>query len=103
MNQVYTRSAPTTRLVYVRSDPALGTASGTVFRIVRPLYGLADAGDSWWRKIKKNCIMLDLRLVQCKSDPCIFYMDGSKPPSMLGAYVCDLLFVGGSNMPKVAK
>lgn len=101
-NQAYTRSAPTTRLIYVKPDPAFGVAAGMVFQTVRPLYGLADAGDAWGRTIKGYATS-DLGLVLCVSDPCLIYLEGSKQPCLMGVYVDDLLFVGGNLMRKIAR
>lgn len=45
IQDAYPRSAYITPYVYVRPDTAFGVPSHIGFQIVRPIYGLSDAGD----------------------------------------------------------
>lgn len=83
INQAYTRNATSTRLVYVKPDLAFAISPDTSFQIMRPLYGLADAGDASWRTLKKN-LTDELGLRKCDSDPWLLYTDQSQPPDFWG-------------------
>lgn len=70
--------------------------------IVRRLYGLSDAVDAWWRKLCKF-IIVEVGISQAVIDHCLFLKHNEQSPSLLGAYVEDLLFVSGSDTRKLAR
>lgn len=69
---------------------------------MRPLYGLADVGDAWWRTLMKF-LMDALVLIQSVSDPYLLFIGNSSPEVLVGSYVQDLFFLGGKVMPGISK
>lgn len=100
IKQAYTRSKPTTRLVFFKAAPLFGIDPNLLFQIVRPLYLMADASDEWWRTLKQ---FLDdeVNLTQSLSDPCLFYLEKEGPPALLGVYVDDMVFTGSPQLRTV--
>lgn len=65
-----------------------------VFQIVLPLYGLVDVSDAWWRTL--DCFLVqDLELLQCFSEPCLFFVKKGSPPDVIVVDVDDAFFAGG--------
>lgn len=52
MTQAYVQGKGLSRNVYLRPEPTFGMAKDKLLKIVRPLYGLSDAGDAWWSTIR---------------------------------------------------
>ena len=63
-----------------------------VYKVVKPVYGITQAGRRWQRTLFPW--MLEQGFTQCQSDPCVFYKErpGEKGTEKLivGVYVDDL-------------
>lgn len=70
--------------VFVRAPVELNLPPGSCLRLRRSLYGLADASQIWFEKLRDS--LIDFGLVQCVSDPCIFHSEDI----VLGTYVDDV-------------
>lgn len=71
--------------------------SGTLWRLRKSLYGLRRAPRYWFKKSRRA--LLDIGLVQCPNEPCLFHgvlIDG-EPPLYVGIYVDDLIYFSGSD------
>ena len=74
-----------------------GFEAGQLFEVIRPMYGLNDAPQRWFRKFRDTA--LSLRWIQSKLDPCVFLLwsqDETKPRlvGILGVHVDDVLLGG---------
>jgi len=56
--------------VYMRQPPLHDDGSGRVWRLRRPLYGLRQAGNAWWRTFAWH---------PSSVDPAIYYRDSATP------------------------
>lgn len=77
VTQAYLQSKTNlTRKVYIRPKQedrkVLGIKNGEVFRLVRPLYGLCDAGDYWTHTMETHLVN-DLKMQQASGDSALFF------------------------------
>lgn len=88
--EVCTRSEPTRLLVFIKLDLLSGILPSRVFQIVRPLYWLANTTEACWKTLKEF-LTVQLGLSQCLTDPCLFFVRGSRLLALVGVYFVDLL------------
>lgn len=79
--------------VYMQQPPGFETGDNKVLLLRRALYGLRQSPKMFHEKIKG--ILLELNLVQCRVDPCIFYSTGTER-LIFCVYVDDVLVAGSS-------
>ena len=88
-------SEPLTRRVFIKNPaPEFGLQPNECFELLRPLYGLSDAGDLWHQTLH-SVLVRDLGLVPTKADPSLYlaYANGELF-GLNGSYVDDLLRAG---------
>jgi len=70
-----------------------GCEVGQLFEVIRPMYGLNDAPQRWFRKFKDTA--LALQWVQSRLDPCVFLLwNGTSLCGIMGVHVDDVLLGG---------
>jgi hypothetical protein len=55
----------------------LDLPKGTILKVVRPLYGIPEAGNHWFNTYHHYHLNL-LAMTQSTYDPCLFYANGSR-------------------------
>lgn len=99
VSQAYLQSKDKlSRSVYIqpkRNDLALfGIKQGQLFELIRPLYGLCDAGDYWGHTIIDHLVN-DIKMTNLAGDPCLFVKTGPNGiEGITGLYVDDCLNAG---------
>lgn len=107
VTQAYLQSkSHLTRKIFIRPKPqdrhVLGIKEGQAFELVRPLYGLCDAGDYWGDTMQTHLIK-DLDMRQTNGDPELYiWKDKGKNnlAGICGMYVDDLLNAGNDAFQK---
>ena len=70
-----------------------GYEPGQLFEVIRPMYGLNDSPQLWFRKFRNTTT--GLKWKQSRMDPCVFLLwDGDTLVGIMGVHVDDVL-VGG--------
>lgn len=82
------------RHVYLKPNASVRMPAGTVLKLLKPLYGLTDAGDHWYHSLHKH-LQHDLGMQKVISDGSLFtkHVRG-KLIGPKGTYVDDLLGAG---------
>lgn len=97
ITQAYTQSTtPLTRTIYARPPPELVPEfpPNIVFRVVRPLYGIAEAGIHWFNTYHKHHCN-ELGMEPSTFDPCLLITRESNGPfGLVGMQTDDTLFLG---------
>ena len=77
ISQAYVQSrTPLARDFFARPPSELGLEAGTILKIVRPLYGLPEAGNHWFQTY--HCYHREkLGMAQSTYDPCLLFTPGS--------------------------
>lgn len=108
VNQSYLQSKDKlSRPVYLaprEEDRAiLGDAEGEVLRILKPLYGLCDAGD-YWSATMTSHVEDDLSMSPLTRDPALYVKDGEDDvDGLLGSYVDDMLLGGNEEFQRLTE
>ena len=94
INQAYLQSAfNLTRRIFVRPDN-LELDKDTLLQVVKPLYGLSDAGDYWGEALIGNH-KKELKMSQAEGDSSLFFERiGDRLTGLSGTYVDDILRAG---------
>ena len=89
---------PLERRVFIREpDPEFELEPHECFELLKPLYGLCDAGDLWHLTLRKHLVD-EVRLIPTKSDPSLsFFFSNGELTGINGSYVDDLLRAGNKN------
>ena len=64
------------RQFYVRPPAELKLQKGTILRVIKPLYGVPEAGNHWFNTYHSYHIQ-ELRMQQSTYDPCLLHTGGS--------------------------
>jgi len=59
----------------------LGLKEGSILRVVKPLYGVPEAGNHWFKTYHSHHVK-ELSIEQSTYDPCLLYSNG--PFSVIG-------------------
>ena len=70
---------------------ALNVEPGFVVKVIRPLYGVPEAGNHWYKTYQSHHIE-ELSMQQSTYDPCLLF--NTKPFGVVGLQTDDTLFVG---------
>lgn len=97
MTQSYVHWKCLSMPVNLRPEQTFHMPEGSLLRVVRPLYGLSDAGDAWWSTIWEF-LMSFVYFQQTTRDSCLVYGNSSRKPSVLGVYVDDIVFTGTAGL-----
>ena len=92
----YLQSAePLTRRVFIKNPaPEFELEPHQCFELLRPLYGLSDAGDLWHKTLHSH-LTEDLQLTPTKADPSLYFAYANRElVGLSGSYVDDLLRAG---------
>lgn len=82
------------RLVYVKPTKQFGLQDGQLLQLLKPLYGLSDAGD-YWDATMSNHLQKELGMQQASLDISLFYKhDGATIQGISGMYVDDGIHAG---------
>lgn len=77
ITQAYTQSkTDLNRQFYVRPPIELELPKGTILRVIKPLYGVPEAGNHWFNTYHSHHIQ-ELRMSQSTYDPCLLHTGGS--------------------------
>jgi Reverse transcriptase (RNA-dependent DNA polymerase) len=95
VQQAYLQSAENLlRDVYLKPPAVLNLSSDTMLKLLRPLYGLCDAGDYWARTILDH-LTKDVTLVQTVGDSGLFFQNmNRKLVALTASFIDDLLMAG---------
>jgi Reverse transcriptase (RNA-dependent DNA polymerase)/Integrase core domain len=78
-------------VIYMRTPPGF-EYSGKVLRLNMSLYGLKQAGRTWYEKISEHLFSKDFKTAT--GDKCLFYKHSQNGIICVGVYVDDLIIVG---------
>ena len=105
IHQAYLQtSEPLQREVFIKNAAAeFELSPDQCLKLLRPLYGLCDAGDLWHTTLHKH-YRLDLGMAPFKTDPALYYwiVDGILK-GMSGSHVDDLLRWGDKDFRELSK
>ena len=95
ISQAYVQSTTNlNREFYVRPphelNKQLGIDKDSVLKVVKPLYGVPEAGNHWFKTYHSHHVN-QLRMHQSTYDPCLLYSD--KPFGIVGLQTDDTLFL----------
>src|SRR6266568_8443983 len=62
---------------------AFGVLQGTILKVVRPLYGIPEAGNHWF-KTYYNHYIKELNMNQSTYDPCLFHLNNPTNFKIIG-------------------
>ena len=94
ITQAYTQSTSNlVRIFYAYSPPELDIGVDNVLRIIKPLYGIPEAGNHWFNTYHRHHLE-KLQMIQSTYDPCLLSTKPGDPFGLLGLQVDDTLFVG---------
>lgn len=108
VNQSYLQSKDKlSRPVYLnprQEDRAiLGVADDEVLHILKPLYGLCDAGD-YWSETMTSHVKEDLSMSPLTGDPALYVKEGDgQTDGLLGSYVDDMLLGGNEDFQRLTE
>jgi hypothetical protein len=96
ISQAYVQSTtPLNREFYIRPPPELvqhlGLKKDSILRVVKPLYGVPEAGNHWFKTYHSHHIK-ELSMEQSTYDPCLLY--SNEPFGIVGLQTDDTLFIG---------
>ena len=95
--QAFIQSFDIKREVYIIPPKEFGLSTNELFKLVKPLYGLCDAGDYWYITLRA-LLKDDLRLTNLESDVSIYFIKSELGlQGMLGTYVDDLVTAGNDS------
>jgi hypothetical protein len=97
ISQAYIQSATKlNRDFYIRAPPelgiALGVPQGTILKVVRPLYGIPEAGNHWFKTYHNHHIK-ELNMSQSTYDPCLLYLNNPTNFGIVGLQTDDTLLL----------
>jgi len=100
ISQAYVQS--TTKLnrdFYIRAplelSIALGVSEGTILKVVRPLYGIPEAGNHWFKTYHNHHIK-ELNMNQSTYDPCLLHLNNPTNFGIVGLQTDDTLLLANS-------
>ena len=99
VSQAYLQSSEKLmRKVYLRPPKELNLSSDELIEIIKPLYGLPDAGDYWDRTMADH-LRRDLNMVPTYDDIALYFLYEDKElQGLIGVYVDDSLICGNKNL-----
>ncbi|RFU26353.1 hypothetical protein B7463_g9983, partial [Scytalidium lignicola] len=87
---------------YVRPPPELteqlGLREGSILRVVKPLYGVPEAGNHWFQTYHSHHVEA-LAMKPSTYDPCLLY--STEPFGVVGLQTDDTLFVGDAQFAEL--
>jgi len=99
ISQAYTQSHTfLVRDFYVRPPQELNLPPGVLLKVLRPLYGIPEAGTHWFRTYHSHHTE-KLKLQQASYDPCLLFTaksDKDQTQAIVGLQTDDTLFAGNT-------
>jgi hypothetical protein len=96
ISQAYVQSATNlNREFYVRPPRELQIGDDSVLKVVKPLYGIPEAGNHWFKTYHSHHVE-QLQMSQSTYDPCLLYSNDSdrhRPFGIVGLQTDDTLFL----------
>lgn len=91
------------RHIYIKPSKELRLSKDYLLKLLKPLYGLSDSGDSWYSTFTSHLKddLYDLCMSSCITDPALFFktIDGQLR-GVVGCYVDDTISTGDSDFQK---
>ena len=79
ITQAYTQSTTLlNREIYIRAPQELGIDKDSVLKVIRPLYGIPEAGAHWFGTYHTHHLK-NLSMTPSTYDPCLLYTDKNTP------------------------
>lgn len=92
-----------TRELYINPPPEANEPKGTVWRLKRAGYGLGDAGERFWARVREVAIG-PLGMIPSRVDPCVFLKyKGGEVEGMMSTHVDDFYILGEKSFCKHVK
>ena len=79
------------REIFIRPPPKLGLSKNTTLRVVKPLYGVPEAGNHWFRTYHQYHIQ-ELKIAQSTYNPCLLHTS-TNGFGLVGLQTDDTLFL----------
>jgi len=93
ITQAYVQSLTTlNRDFFIRPPPDLGLQPGSILQVLKPLYGIPEAGNHWFNTYHRYHTD-DLGLTQSTFDPCLLFADSPVGFAIFGLQTDDTLFL----------
>jgi hypothetical protein len=93
ITQAYTQSLTTlNRDFFIRPPSDLGLQPGSILKVLKPLYGIPEAGNHWFNTYHQYHTH-DLKLTQSTYDPCLLFADSDVGFAIFGLQTDDTLFL----------
>jgi hypothetical protein len=94
ITQAYTQSkSPLNRMFFIRPPPDLNLPDDAILRVIKPLYGVPEAGAHWFSTYhdhhKKN-----LNMTESTYDPCLLFTNQNESFGVVGMQTDDTLMLG---------
>ena len=99
--QAFIQSFDLKREVFIVPPKEFGLPADEIFKLVKPLYGLCDAGDYWYITLR-SFLKDKLRITNLESDLSFyFHHDDVGLQGMLGTYVDDICTAGTTSFHRI--
>jgi hypothetical protein len=93
ITQAYIQSLTTlNRDFFIRPPPELDLQPGSILRVLKPLYGIPEAGNHWFNTYHRYHTD-NLGLTQSTFDPCLLFTDSLKGFAIVGLQTDDTLIL----------
>ena len=105
ITQAYVQSKSTlNRDFYIRPPPELGTelgiARGAILKVIKPLYGVPEAGNHWFATYHKHHTR-GLGMEQSTYDPCLLYRNDESSFGIIGLQTDDTLILANQEFARL--
>jgi hypothetical protein len=99
ISQAYVQSSThLNRDFFIRPPPELGLHEGLILKVIKPLYGVPEAGNHWFNTYHRHHIE-ELRMDQSTYDPCLLYTNRNGF-GVVGLQTDDTLFLADETFAK---
>ena len=79
------------REIFIRLPPELGLSKDSLLQVVKPLYGVPEAGNHWFRTYHDHHTQ-ELKMTQSTYDPCLLHTSTNRF-GLVGLQTDDTLFL----------
>lgn len=103
ISQAYVQSSTVlNRNIFVQPPKELGLSNGLVLQVVKPLYGIPEAGNHWYNTYHKHHINR-LKMTTSSYDSCLLFNNNNDTFGIVGLQTDDTLFVANKRFVELEK
>lgn len=101
IHTAFLQGKPLARPIYLNPPPEAKEEKGIVWKLNKPAYGLGDAGERFWERVK-DVFVNHLNLHQSRVDVCVFFrkLENGTVDGVIVTHVDDFLWGGSVSFAK---